>query len=303
MASQKLVQLEVFDAQIVQMPIQGLLRNMDCDLVRLLNQSMTSRDPEAERKFSLFLMMLRFTKNSYEATSFLCSDAEDAPKRKKEFVLILPPVNRQLLDLLFTLVFMLDDFPARSLAYELSGYRQLREEYGKFHGRYGTDPKWQTRFEELRELQQKMERYLPITPEQKADPTLIPYWRAPYKLMLNATKCKPFMEFLERWLYGETSAQAHLNAAGLFSVAEFVLSDLLSDEDERKTISNLRHLETFKFRHFSRMLTMVLAIVSEINHSCQLKNRESLCQLWVMLGGYVPEAVDVYKQRYQAMLS
>ena len=302
-AKPKLAPLEVFDARIVQTPIQGLLRNMDCDLVRLLNQSMASRDSESERKFSLFLMMQRFTKNSYEAVSFLCSDAEDAPKRKREFVLILPPVNRQLLDLLFTLVFMLDDFPTRSLAYELSGYRQLREEYDRFHNRYGTEPKWQTRFEELRELQQKMERYLPIAPEQKADPTLIPYWRGPYKLMLNSTTSKPFMEFLDEWLYGETSAQAHLNAAGLFSVAEFVLSDLLPDEDERKTISNNRNLDTFKFRHFSRMLTTVLAIASEINHFCQLKYRESLCELWVMLGGYVPEAVDVYKQRYQAMLS
>jgi hypothetical protein len=301
-AKPKLAPLEVFDARIVQTPIQGLLRNMDCDLVRLLNQSTESLDSEAERKFSLFLMMLRFTKNSYEAASFLCSDADDAPKRKREFVLILPPINRQLLDLLFTLVFMLDDFPARSLAYELSGYRQLREEYDKFHNRYGTDPKWQTRFEAIRELQQRMERYLPITPEQKADPILIPYWRAPYKLMLKATTSKPFMEFLERWLYGETSTQAHLNAAGLFSVAEFVVSDLVPDEDERKMISN-RNLETFKLRHFSRLLIMVLAIASEMNYFCQLKDRESLCQLWVMLGGYVPEAVDMYKQRYQAMLS
>ena len=163
-AKPKLAPLELFDARIVQTPIQGLLRNVDCELVRLLNQSMTSRDPESERKFSLFLMMLSVTKNSYDAASFLCSDAEDAPKRKREFVLILPPVNRQLLDLLFTLVFVLDDFPARSLDYELSGYRQLREEYDKFHDRYNTDPKWQTRFEELRELQQKMERYLPISP-------------------------------------------------------------------------------------------------------------------------------------------
>ena len=39
---------------------------------------------------------------------------------------MLPATNRQLLDLLFTLVFMLDDFPERSMSYELSGYRQAR---------------------------------------------------------------------------------------------------------------------------------------------------------------------------------
>jgi len=113
MTEQKLAPLEVFDARIVQTPLQGLLRNMDSELARLLKQAMTSRNQEAERRVSLFLIMLRFTKNSYEAASFLCSDSDDAPKRKREFALILPPTNRQLLDLLFTLVFMLDEFPAR----------------------------------------------------------------------------------------------------------------------------------------------------------------------------------------------
>ena len=54
MAGEKLPPLEVFDARIVQAPIQGLLRDMDCELVRLLKQSMASHDIEAERKLSLF---------------------------------------------------------------------------------------------------------------------------------------------------------------------------------------------------------------------------------------------------------
>src|SRR5260370_24858785 len=143
MKEQKLAPLEVFDARIVQTPLQGLLRNMDSELARLLKQAITSHNREAERRLSLFLIMIRFTKNAYEDVSFLCSDSDDAPKRKREFALILPPTNRQLLDLLFTLVFMLDEYPARSMAYELSGYRQAREEYDKFQTRYGTHPKWQ----------------------------------------------------------------------------------------------------------------------------------------------------------------
>lgn len=301
MTQQNVPPLEVFDARIVQAPIQGLLRNMDSELVRLLKQAMTSLDSEAERRLSLFLIMLRFTKNSYEAASFLCSDADDTPKRKREFVLILPPTNRQLLDLLFTLVFMLDDFPTRSMAYELSGYRQAREEYDKFHARYGAHPKWQAHFLTLREWLPTMERYLTITPEQKANPALIKYWRAPYKLMQTVTASQPFMEFLEKWLYGETSAQAHLNAAGLFTVGGFLISEF-APEDERKTIAE-RNFEKYKFRHFSRSLITVLAIASEIDNFCQLRNRDTLSHLWVLLGGYAEEADDVYKLRYQAMLA
>src|SRR5713101_511574 len=256
MAEQKLSPLAVFDARIVQTPLQGLLRNMDSELARLLKQAMTSHNSEAERRLSLFLIMLRFTKNSYEAASFLCSDSDDAPKRKREFVLILPPTNRQLLDLLFTLVFMLDEYPARSMAYELSGYRQAREEYDKFHARYGTHPKWQTQFLTLQEWLPTMETYLSITPEQKANPALIKYWRAPYKLMQTPTRSQPFMEYLQKWLYGETSAQAHLNAAGLFSIGSFLISEL-APEFEREAMPT-RHFEAFKFRNFVRTLVTVL---------------------------------------------
>jgi len=175
MADQNLQPLEIFDARLVQAPLQGLLRNIDSELVRLLRNSMSPRDSNAERRYSLFLLMTRFTKNSYEAVSFLCSDSDDSPKRKREFVLALPPANRQLLDLLFTLVFMLDDFQMRSMAFELSGYRQAREVYDSFHERFGTDPKWQPHFKDLREFQQSMETYLSITPQQKANPASIPY--------------------------------------------------------------------------------------------------------------------------------
>ncbi len=247
------------------------------------------------------LTMLRFTKNSYEAVSFLCSSVDDDPKRKKEFVLLLPPANRQILDLLFTLVFMLDDFPARSMAYELSGYRQAREEYDKYFKRFGAHPKWQPHFKNLQQLRTDMEKYLSITPEQNANPQLIPYWRAPYKLMQNRTKSQPFMKFLEKWLYGETSAQAHLNPAGLFAVGGFLLSDFALDDTDKKLLD--RNLQQYTFRHFTRTLATVLGIACEIDHFCQCDNRDTLARLWVLLGGYAEEALDVYESRYQPMLN
>lgn len=300
---QKLGGLEIFDARIVQTPLRGLLRNMDAELGRRFAQAMRSSNRQDERNSSLFLMMLRFTHNSFEAISFLCSDEDDAPKRKREFALLLAPTNRQLLDLLFTLVYMLDDFPTRSVDYELSAYRQLREENEKHHARYGTDAKWQTRLADMREFQRRLETYLSITPAQKANPATISYWYAPYRLMKmkKPTKSQPFIEHLERWLYGETSAQAHLNAAGLFTVAGFVISDLAPDEQQKDMMD--RNFERYRCRNFSRSLTTVLAIASEIDTFCGLNNRERLSRLWVLLSGYVPEADDVYKLRYQGMLS
>jgi hypothetical protein len=184
--------------------------------------------------------------------------------------------------------------------FELSGYRQAREVYDSFYGRFGADPKWQPHFSDLRELQQTMEKYLSITPEQMAKPSSINYWYAPYRLMRTSTRSQPFMEFLEKWLYGETSAQAHLNAAGLFAVAGFVMTDFAPEAEQQ--ITSDKNLERYRFRHFSRMLATVLAIATEIDVFCQLNNRETLARLWVVLAGYAAEADDVYKFRYQAML-
>ena len=301
MTQQKLPPLEEFNAQIVQAPLNGLLTNMDRELERRLKQAGQSGDRETERRLSLLMIILRFTINSYEAVCFLISTMDENPKRKNRFGLVVPPANRQILDLLFTLVFMMDDFPARSLEYELSGYRQLRDEYDKFYGRFGTHPKWRSHFANLQDLRQTMEKYLPITPAHKADPTVIPYWRSPFRLKKIPTKSQPFLEFLDKWLYGETSAQAHLNAAGLFSVGAFVLSSF-APEDMRKVIEG-RTLQQYTFRHFSRTLITVLAIACEIDNFCQFNNRETLARLWVMLGGYAEEAKDVYEQRYQAMLT
>ena len=42
---------------------------------------------------------------------------------------------------------------------------------------------------------------------------------------------------------------------------------------------------------------------TEVDTFCQLNNRETLSRLWVILGGYAEEADNIYKLRYQAMLT
>jgi hypothetical protein len=146
-----------------------------------------------------------------------------------------------------------------------------------------------------------MERYFPITPEQKVNPTVIGRWLGPSKLAKKSTKSQPFLEFLDKWLYGDTSAQSHLNARGLSEVGLFVLSSL-APEEMREVIEK-RTIRQYAARHFSRTLLAVLAIVSDIDIFCHLNNRETLARLWVLLAGYFDEAKDVYERRYQAMLS
>jgi hypothetical protein len=290
-----------FNAQLVQAPLQGLLRNTDCELARRFQRAAASRDRGAERTLSLFLILARFTKTSYESVSFLASNADDGSKRKKEFVLVVPPINRQLMDMLFNIVYITDDFPSRSLDYELYGYRQAREQYDRVYERFGNLPKWERHFEEQREFLKNMERYLSITDEQKASPSIIRYWVGPARLIKRKTKSQYFLKFLDTWFYSETSAQAHLNPAGLFSVAMFLISEF-APEAARENVEG-RMLQQFTFKHFSRTLILVLAVLSEMESFCHLDNRDDLTRVWRILNEYSEEADDVYQARYQGLLT
>jgi hypothetical protein len=145
-----------------------------------------------------------------------------------------------------------------------------------------------------------MERYLSITEEQRADPAIIRYWVGPARLIRRQTKSQSFLKFLDAWFYSETSAQAHLNPAGLFSVAMFLISEF-APGNVRENVEG-RMLQQFTFKHLSRTFILVLAVLSEIDSFCQLDNRNDLVRVWGILSGYSEEADDVYNERYRDML-
>lgn len=290
-----------FNAQIVQAPMQGLLRNAESELARQYQKAAKEHHRDAERMLSFFLILTRFTINSYESICFIVSDKDDGSRRKKDFVLVLPPINRQLMDMLFNIIYITDDFDKRLHDYELYGYRQARQQYDQVYKRFGTLSRWQQHFEDQRGFLSVMEQYLSITPQQKENPSKrIPYWPGPAKLIKRPSRSKPFMEFFNTWFYSETSAQSHLNPAGLFSVAGFLISEF-APQGERENTEG-RKLQQFKYKHFSRTLILVLAIMSEIDSFCHLNGGEALRRVWALIGGYSEEAVDVYNRRYQEML-
>jgi hypothetical protein len=102
-------------------------------------------------------------------------------------------------------------------------------------------------------------------------------------------------------LYDDTSAQAHLNAAGLSQVGGFVLSSIAPEHMQRRIEE--RTIRQYTYLHFTRTLIVVLAIATEIDAYRKFENREAVQRVWALLSGFVREAKDVYEQRYQAMLT
>jgi len=102
--------LRSFNAEIVQKPLTGLLTNLNRELERSLKQAIKTRDLEKERQWSLLSMILRLASTSYETVYFLIVSAQDDPEVLTRRAVAVPPLNRQVMDALFSLVYMMDEF-------------------------------------------------------------------------------------------------------------------------------------------------------------------------------------------------
>jgi hypothetical protein len=293
--------LKEFNYSLVKEKMDGLLINVDRDLQRKVKEAEKARKPTASRCIELLNVMVRFTANSYHATKYFMADTPDDPNRELKYALILPGINRQLLDLLFTLVYMMDDFEVRSLEYQKAGWREAKEEYQRFRNRFSKDPEWRAFFDNFKVSIGRLEQLLSLTDAERKKPRLIPYWNAPYKLTTQKTKSQPFLKWLEQWLYGDTSAQAHLSFGGLFTVAPFLIAELVGgefqDEIEKHQIHSYRYLQ------FSRTAIVTLAISTEADVRLQLHNRDALWQLWGIFGEYSAEAKEMFEHRYETLLN
>jgi len=293
--------LRLFNYELVGPKLRGLFFNINADIDRRGSDADIRGDSDAGTCLSLLGLMFRFAWNSYEAVLYLTGDTPEDPRRKPNYVIVIPNINRQLLDLLFTLTYMLEDLRARSLDYQRAGYRDLYEEIASFRDVFGNDPEWKRYFDNTEAMLRQMVPIFNITPEERANPSLIDYWPTPFKLVKRAKKgsipCASFLEYLEKWLYKETSAQAHLTFAGLFRVAPFVVAPMLGKEyvDKVQDVP----MKMFHFQQVSRTTLSFLAIATEIDTSCRLGNRESINYLWVILGEYVAEAKEMWEQRYR----
>jgi len=289
--------LREFDYKLVSTKLDGLYINVSRDLERQIELGARRGHEQHERSLSVLMVMLRFAWNSYEAVRYISADTPPDPNRKPNYVIVIPPINRQLLDLLFSLVYMLDDLIPRSLDYQRAGWRDLVEERAAIKAAYGSDENYEDFLESMDAQVDHMVEIFQVTPEEQADPVLVDYWKTPFKLAKRESKCKPFLQFLEKSIYRDVSAQAHLTFAGLQKVSCFLVADLLGDsvsEDLR-----MRAIQSLHFQQVSRTAFLFLAVATEIDTYLKLGNHPSIDYLWVIFSEYVVESQEIYEFRYQ----
>jgi hypothetical protein len=300
MAKKKIVvtpkPLRAFNFELVNRPLEGLLVNVDRDLQRRAKQALQLNNKESERCLVLLDIMVRFAHNSLKAVRYLCADTPEDLNRKPNYVLVVPNINRQLLDLLFSLVYMLDDLQPRSLAYQRAGWRELAEENTQYLQRFSKDPEWAEHFRLVKEALADSAMRFNISPVEQKKPSVIDYWPTPTQLEKKPTKSRPYLRYLMRWLYGDTSAQAHFSFGGLIKVAPFILAPLVGGQAQQQ-VDN-RTIHQYRYQQISRSVIITLAIATEINKYCNLGNEEKANFLWTVLAEYSAEAKEMYEARY-----
>ena len=288
---------KTFDFSTVQERLEGVLLNVDRDLQTRAKNAARAHDFKTAGGFSLFEVIVRFAHNSFHAVGYVAGDVPEDHRRKLNYVLVVPNINRQLLDLLFSLVYMLDDFDVRSHQYKKAGWRELKEEHQQYRNRFGKDSGWRDYFENVEKLLEAMSRDTPISAPEEKKPKLVPFWKHPFDLSEEPTKSRPYLRYLNKWLYGDTSAQAHLSYGGLVKVAGFLTADLIGGEHQEFT--ERRTIQHYRFQQISRTAVITLAIATEVDSYCRLGNGERIDYLWTVFSEYVAEAKEMWDLRYR----
>src|SRR5580698_2750208 len=94
--------LREFNYKLVEERMDGLLINIDRDLQKRGNQALRANSLDDERCLTLLNLMIRFARNSYDAVRYIAGDTPEDPRRKPNYVMVIPAINRQLMDLLFS---------------------------------------------------------------------------------------------------------------------------------------------------------------------------------------------------------
>jgi len=304
---QEPTELRALHYDTVAAPIDGLLFNVDRDLQRRIGTHHVAGEGVRARSVEMTLMFLRYARIAYNAVRFLTADTPPDPARKPVYAVIIPNVNRQLIDILSTLVFMLDDLVPRHNWYERSGYRGMREQYDLYNKTYGNDPIWQLHLKSLAAAIIKAAQTLNIPTGDQLEPSRIKYWPTPNQMNKRIkTKSQDFLRYLITWLWGDTSEQAHFACNGMFTLAPYIYGDILDEKDRERVNDRLIH--QYHYEHFSRTVILVLAIATEIDNYFVLNNKPQLSGIWITfikqteIPGVESEAKEMYDLRYKNFL-
>jgi hypothetical protein len=160
------------DFRVIERPIDSLLAATANKIERACPAEL-SKVPWAQ---PLCLVATRVVTVTYRTVRFICANAAKDQSSPVEYSISVPPLNRSIVDTIFTLIFILEDPQQRCAWYFKSGWRESRLNYEKHLTAYGQAPEWQPWLSTVLDHLQKGKEFFGITSDQEVNPSTIPSW-------------------------------------------------------------------------------------------------------------------------------
>jgi hypothetical protein len=251
----------------------------------------------------LFVLNVRVAEITYRTIRWICADKPPNPFRRVEYAISIPPLNRTILESIFTTLFVLEDIPSRSKWYLKAGWREERLELDRYLREYADLEEWKVWLERFSKHVEMGIHHIGISQNEVSDPELIPRWPNPGSMVRYGIKRghrvppnRMFLHYLNDWFYRDLSGQSHLDGLGLMKRAGFLLSDHRRDE------ATVTMLQQFKHDQVGMAITLVLALVSEIEAQFGFGLADRAKYLWKIIVDSMPIAQEIHEKRYSRLL-
>ncbi|SRR5712692_2803115 len=287
------------DFKVIGEPLEKLLKATGNKLEREWPQRY--RNVTGARE--LFVMHLRAAHMTYLSVLYLCGDIPPDHRRKPDFCVCLPVLNRALLDSLFAVLFLLEDLPNRCEWFWEADWKETRLELNRYQAEYGNLPEWQTWLAQLTEHSNTGKAHAKLSSAQASDPSKLRSWPNAGAMLgygvspsVLLPPLRSFMKYLNDYFYIDLSQQAHLGGWGLVKRAGFLLEEIRNAPETEASLKRNR------YAHVGQTVALVLSLASEIEAHFNYGLRQDALFVW---GVAVPNIVvveEMYRKRYRELL-
>ena len=292
------VPFKIFDYGTIKEPMHGLQFNVERDLKK---RSKETTDEKTAGAYILMRVAVLFMKHLYNSIIFLVAD-EEAKGRHDEYIVSVPSICRTMQEILFTVMYLGEDFPNRADQYYKASWREHNEERGKYCNEYSTDPEWAPFLKTMKRGLTDGVQYLKLSEEESKNPQReIAYVPIGMRLLESLSKeNQPFAKWLDKWFYQEVSAIAHFTPLGTVKIGAFLIKDVIPEATPNKIAETLR---SFKGFHSMMATFVVLCTASELEHLFKLNNRDQIAKIWDKLRVVFTDAEEICTRRYDKLLN
>lgn len=286
--------MEEFNFKIVEEDFGNLLTTTQNKLER----DWTNKYPNElvnSGKFVILNMFKMSIINFYGIVQF-CQISEE---QKLTLYLNVPTLNRSIVENLFLLVFLLDNFPENNKLLIKNSLRERKEILDFYKAHYSGIPKWDDylskEYPALHKYTGVVDAIVGLTQDEKKNMEnmkRIPRVSGIVKYLDRRNRPNiRFFNYLDKLHYLQLSHLSHLQPSGLVAIGK--LLEKPQKEDIERFIKEQRWIA----------VTLVMCLMSEIEIHFNYKLKTQLAHLWEIFQNHSEYAQEAYELRYKELLT